>query len=555
MGYFRVMLLAALAPWLAGVSAAQPSAASAQGEERSAPPPPDLSTPEDAASPIRAIQAWHAGLSRHIPSALAWGILGAPLLLPPLVWLVWRRRARGDQRSSGQRGELLRLVTIPDPTAPSAPQAQAPHALAHLLETPLPCTTPTAAEPTSLHEVYVALGARPDLLSPFLGELSARFDASGWIALLKTSTSEPLSGICSLWIKTVARERISSWLAEHPALAEDGLVVHLPHELDAAALDAISILRADGLAVEPDGLQAELLRQLRRGLTLAYRGGDNPFVLETVARKAALPAIHQGVDDTVELRSHYPLAVLLFGLPAHRKAVAAGLSVGTDDELTHHLAEHRRRQNAPSEAEGTAFHLLLQGGSLSPGMGMALASIAGGSFSPASVVLHLSKAIKDLSSGAAKALEALGIEGALALRERPALGELLLANLKRSLGSETLEEALQSATNALREFEKTGTREAFISGLRQHQAPDFSLLRHHRQRVAEKLEQLPQAVFRTQQLWAKLSYAGSTAHDRTIAARRLGYFLAGLGPEFFRGAPRELLRLAAGASDQLRSGR
>ncbi len=496
-----------------------------EGSGRSATGQPQLDS--NSNDPLAFLFDWQRALAKRMPSALAWALLAAPFWLPLLIWLLVRmsrRRPRDDDDKADEvalksRAALPRLGELATPSVPELNLDDDHRALLR------------ADRQVSLYETFLALGGGPEPIRAWRATARDELTPELWSGFVAGEHGELRARLRARWLKRLARERVLAWMLEHPLVGGERLEVGLPDDLEVATLNELGLIGADGLGVSPDGLQEELIRRVRRALTLSYRGADNPFALQLIARRAEMPALLLGAEEAAELPETHPLTVLLCGLHALDRANTSGLVDQRGQSLQSCMDRHLEQGHPRVLGEGLATYALLPLPGPEPdAMGPALACVAGAAFSPATVALEISRQLPSMSTSA---LEALGRLAAVALAnpDQPP-GRTLLLKLRAQLG----EEVLRSELGMTRGLEQALGREIGRSPLwpaSRAGSPELALIGLHRRRLEHALYELEACYARLTQVLAKVAYAGQTRRDQRIAAQRLGFVLAGFGPQNF----------------------
>jgi len=485
-------------------------------EARPSAPKPQLDQPTSD-DPLAFLFRWQKDLSKSMPSAVAWVALAAPFWLPFCIWLLVINLRRRRRRRV--------LATPSEPPLPRLPEVSrdAPPPLELTGEQDLLARQNNAA---SLYETFVALGPTAEAVAAWRRVASEELTPELWSALVAGQHENLLPRLRARWLKRLARERIRVWLLAHDVITRDSLDIQLPDDLEVASLNELGLVGHDGLGIDPDGPQDELLRETRRLLALAYRGADSPYSLELLSKRTGSRALLLGADEHSELPSTHALAVLLCGLPVLERAAAAGLfDKALGNRLRAVLAE-AKAVDVP--AEGCASHALLGlPAPEPPGIGMLLAALTGAAIGPASVALAISR---ELGAVSAAPLERLGHLAAKALAEPHDLGgQHINHQLLDLLGQQRLEQEHQRARALEHDIERRAHKEPLWPAVSGSRAPDVALVQLHRRKVEHVLAQVQTASACLTRVLAKVAYAGRTKSDQSIAAGRLGYALAGLG--------------------------
>ncbi|MBK8480219.1 MAG: hypothetical protein IPL40_03425 [Proteobacteria bacterium] len=536
---------------------------------RAAPPTPE---PPPRASPAivalfelgreGAIDCW-AWLRQRLPGALVWPVLTAPLwvglLVLGLLRVVRARRRGGAVRGAGLAG---RMPAAPNeeagPTPAAAPDAAIelapPPELSRLEQLLL---APDGAQP-SLHETLVVLGARAEVMVALHEQAAQLLDGPRWAALAAEGRSEHLRPLRARWIAAVATDRVVQWLATQPSVAQPRLQVSRPARFEVAEVVNLGLTQANGLGVTLKPEQRALLQQAQQALSLVYERPGDPYVLIAAAERSGVGGLRALPAGVVNEGSALSLPLLLHGMAALTHASGAGLiDLAVGRELATALKEHQRVVGAPVANEGSAAHALERTrGAAAEGIGTFLAAVAGAAYSPAAVVMRLSKLAGERPDPTRQlALGRLGDRVAVALRDASeGSGAAIYANLGRVLGLELVR--VHGAE--LAEIERTTKTLALRQPLwgkegRGATPPDLALLQLHRKRI----DQQEQQVVAAQQLgWAilqQLAYTGKAGDNLANAQRRLGYAIAGFGAELVRGCDLEVVSAArevlAGAAE------
>lgn len=518
---------------------ANPQALLHPQEGRAPAPAPQLDQPESD-EPLAFVFDWQRRLAQSMPGAVAWGLLAAPFWFPLLLWVVVTRLRRRREDRSDAEGDTAAppLPRLPEVAPPSLPLLELSAEQTLLLK---------GTQEPSLHETFVALRVGTESLHAWRHVAQEDLTADLWTALVAGEHSELRRRLRTRWLKRLAFERLEAWLGEHPLVTADKAEAQVPADLEVAALNELCLVGRDGLALTPDTAQDELLRQTRRGLTLAYRGADSPYTLEYVAKQASIPALLLGPKEDLNQPPTHPLALLLHGLPAFERMVATGLfSDGRGQELREQVEEHRKKVGRPLDADGPATHLLAQLPGPEPaGIGMLLASIAGAAFSPATVSLQLSRTLGVIESGP---FQVLGRLLAPALADaNSVVGQAVQGHLRRLLGEGALRTALERTRELEHAVERQAAKEPLWPTVKAGHAPDVALMQLHRRLVEQATVRVALASARLANILAKVAYAGRQQRDQRIAAGRLGYVMAGLGPGLFEGAEDALAAAAQAA--------
>ncbi|MBK6849208.1 MAG: hypothetical protein IPG96_17305 [Proteobacteria bacterium] len=525
------------------------------------PPPPPEQPPRSSPALIALLElAWQglqdgrAWLGRRMPSALVWLVLTAPLwglvLLLAVRRVVRARRRGGAVRGAGQAGRMRASAheeTVATPAA--APEAAAePAPVLEFSRLDQLLLAADGAQP-SLHETFVVLGAGAEVVAALREQAAQLFDGPRWSALAAQGQPEQLRQLRERWVAAVATERVVHWLAAQPSIAQPRLQVSRPGRLEAGDVVNLSLTQANGLGVTLQPEQRALLQRAQRALALVYaRAGDayGLFAAATGSEVAALGALPAGVADEGSTLS---LPLLLHGMAALAHASAAGLIPGElGRELAAALQEHQRVVGKPVANEGSAVHALerTQGATVE-GIGTFLAAVAGAAYSPAAVVMRLSKLAGERPDpGRQLALARLGDRVAAALRDASrGSGAALYANLGRVLGLELVR--VHGAQMA--EIERTAKTLAARQPLwgkegRGTPAPELALLQLHRKLIDQQQRQAAAAQQLAWGILQQLAFTGKGGDNLGNAQRRLGYAIAGFGAELVRGCDLEVMSAA-----------
>lgn len=534
--------------------------ASAEDELRPPPPPPEQ-PPRSSPALIALLElAWQglqdgrAWLASRMPSGLVWLVLTAPLwglvLLLALRRVVRARRRGGAVRGAGQAGRMRAAAHEETAAATAAaPEAAAePAPVLELSRLDQLLLAADGAQP-SLHETFVVLGAGAEVVAALREQAAQLFDGPRWGALAAQGQPEQLRQLRERWVAAVATERVVRWLAAQPSIAQPRLQVSRPGRLEAGDVVNLSLTQANGLGVTLQPEQRALLQRAQRALALVYaRGGDayGLFVAAAGSEVAALGALPAGVADEGSTLS---LPLLLHGMAALAHASAAGLiPAELGRELAAALQEHQRVVGKPVANEGSAVHALERTqGATAEGIGTFLAAVAGAAYSPAAVVMRLSKLAGERPDpGRQLALARLGDRVAAALRDASrGSGAALYANLGRVLGLDLVR--VHGAQMA--EIERTAKTLAARQPLwgkegRGTPAPELALLQLHRKLIDQQQRQVAVAQQLAWGILQQLAFTGKGGDNLGNAQRRLGYAIAGFGAELVRGCDLEVMSAA-----------
>jgi hypothetical protein len=514
-----------------------------RGARTAAPAPaPELTSNQSQKGVVETVLGWHRKLAVHLTSVGAWAAMASPVWLPMFLWLIVKLvRRRGKEQPDTEQTAMSMPVLSVD-AAPPVVQRKLDPAEALMLAAP---------ESPSLYETLIAVRPTGDSLLALRKALASVTDRDGYRQQQQQPTRQWIDEVRGAWTKGLARLRVYGWLADHPLVTAESLVVQMPDELDAAALDNLALLQTSGLAVKLDGLQEQLLRNARRALAMVYRSNGDPYLLRTIRRSLDMPALLFGPDDTARDDLQFWLSLALFGEVAHKRITALGNKLGENEELGGSLAKHRASFDEPITAEGFLVALFADAPELTvPGTAGFFASIAGAAFSPAAVALQLSKRSASLQSATKKLLGSVGREVAniFGSTEQANQRAQLLENFRRLLGKQKLQSELAGAKRLLEALDSR----PLWPDMKAQQSPDLVLARLHLGELERALSELEHAANRLQQVFAKLAYAGSGKRDREIAAVRLGYAVSSLGPAFLSGTDQALQDNAKRAAEQLR---
>lgn len=344
------------------------------GSERTVAPSPTELAPRPAEDDVaKTVVGWYRKLARQLTPTGAWVVVSSPLWLPLLLWLVVKV-ARARARRTPRPGVTRAPVSMPELSisaeAPPMPKQRPLDPAAALMLVGSPVGDATSKASPSLHETFTAIAPAQDTFLAFRKALASLTDSKTYRELQKEPDPDWIARLRACWIKGLARLRVYGWLTEHPLVTGESLVVQMPDELEAAALDGIALLQTSGLAVKLDSLQDQLLRQARRALGMVYRSDGDPYLLRVVKRNLELPALLFGPNDTATDDQGFWLSLVLFGQVALERANALGSKLPQSEELAVAFAKHKASFSEPITGEGLIVAMLSENPALSlPGTG------------------------------------------------------------------------------------------------------------------------------------------------------------------------------------------
>jgi hypothetical protein len=512
----------------------------------------------------------HAGLVPLAGAGGAWAVLASPglVLIVLLLVLAFRRRAR-----RARRGPAKLLV----PTASAAPARVESTASPPSRKDPAPARASKPIEPLkleaaerlllagdgarpSMHESLLVLGADLAGLEALRSAARTALDPALWAAAVKEQRPARLAPMRSAWIRGVAAARVERWLSAHPLVLARGLGVQVPAVLEKGELDGLTLTLPDGLAAPSSGPCLELLEQARRFLGEVLEDPDDPYLLVEAARSAGIPL----VEAAGEVPDVLALAAVLHGLPAFERGVrrsavdpvpvAGGRQQATQNEFRRALEEHSSLMDSPVPAEGCSVHALRTLGRPPPeGVGVLLAAVAGAAFSPAAVLVRVSKLAAERPSPAQReALSQLGQRVRGLLSEDGDDARKLRDNLRHLLGLELLRSEEKRAEELLRAVEKLAAKAPIWRAPADVEGMDLVLARLHVRLIGQALLQGEAAGARLHEHLERLAATGQNNEHSLVASLRLGYVVAGLGVGILRGVGTDLLSLGREAEKVVR---
>lgn len=480
---------------------------------------------------VALVRSWHGSLSRLMPSAVAWAVMGTPLYLLLVLILVRRRRGRAPTRAR---------KSTPAPTRPVSPAvraaAEGPRkeeeiaALEHS-----PAEQLLLAGPMPLHEAFVVLGPDELALSTLRDSFAAKMDELAWSAAVHNTNTRLLEPVRQCWIKALVAARLKAWLQADPLVAQAGLEVTVPELHEVTEVGSLALIQPSGLGADLSEAQESLVQHARTALQQVWEV-PSPHALMVVGRRSKITALLG--DATIDL---YALALLLHGVQAlDNGATAQANPVELSAEFRRALAEHRRISELPVGGEGCAVHALhAAGGGCLDGIGTLCAAAGGAAFSAMAVTLKLSKVVSGLSSPQQEACQRLGELAASALADaRSADGTTLTANIHSMLGGALLEVAARRAEDLVHVARRLNKQPLWTDTAA---APDLALARLHRSLLQNCQRQSEAARRRLLEIFARLAYEGQQQDNRALAHCRLGYAVAGLGTALLRSTSTDLL--------------
>ena len=498
------------------------------------------------------VSAWHAKLSKTMPEGAAWAALSSPIWLPLLIVLLirWGRararrprpkkdspqaesaRAGGRPKKKKRPPTLVGLSAGAEPVDDPRPELSREQAVLSAAE----------GEAPSLYTTFLGLGTAADTVESFCAAAQLRLDAAGWAAAVAEGRPDRMRNLRRQWVLRLGMQRVVAWLREHPLL--DQLVVQAPDQVSQSAVDSLTVTQPDGLAADLSDAQRELVGRGRQALAAMLEGIDRPFHLLGVARRQKLPALISGDDDGDELDAFY-IATLIEGLASATHSADVGLGEVELAEFRGALAEHRKLGDIPVGAEGPAVHVLVNiGGESLAGIGTMMASAAGAAYSTSAVVLRLSKKAGDYGHDRPLTrLGALAIDVILDIKAGD--GETIWRNAGDLFGISRLADELKRIDQIIKaRHRQTGKSLWPENPNEETKRPDAALLELHRAQVSYAAKEAEVARARLYEILAALCNRGKDSSAETIAMRRLGYALAGIGAPLLRSTSTEMLSAA-----------
>lgn len=511
---------------------------------RQAAPPPQIEAPND--DPLGFVIGWQKDLAKRVTSPVSWVLILSPFWLP--IFVLWIRRivvARKKNRKEKEREQ---------PPLPRLPELATPKLALPMQSSAAQSVFLDAKEGIALVERFAALGVSEEVLVVWQKLLQNELSPKIWQAWIDGNHGELRERLGTRWLKQLAFERIRLWLLEHPLIQGEQLDVEISSDLEVASINELGLIsKTTGLGVNPDSAQQEVLRYAKRALTLAYRGADNPYTMEMLAKKADLPALLLGPDDSLDLPSTYHLSIALHGVNALRRAVKIKLISERGEDYAASLMQHRKQKKKEVKAESCVSHaLLFLPDTEAKGIGVFLAAVAGAAFSPQTVALEISRHLTQLDN---KAFEKLGRLCAESLAKPSSeSGQLFVLQIKRMLGEKTLKDGLIEVQRIEHEISQHCQKAPIWSGVKISSSPLLSMFQAHKAKIEYTLNLVPFAEARLSQILAKVAYAGAAKRDQVLAASRLGYVLAGLGSQLFVGQSEKLIEASKAAINELYPG-
>ncbi len=496
---------------------------------------------------------WHRWLSGYMSPYVAWGVLSSPIWFSLIFFLIRAATGNGPagvkkkkQQTLSRKESVLRPL-IGEEKEPEAPPLE-------LIPTEKLLTAAEQKRP-SIYETFLILGANEDVLRSFRRIVAEDLEAVYWEAAIKDGRTDLLRSLRAKWVKDLAVKRVVAWLSEHPHVTHAGLKVNAPPAYDVSELDSLTLTQPDGLGAQISANQLVLLKQARTGLAQVFQAAENPYTLFLVAQACKISALSGFKNDGD--REPYPLALLFTGLKALSHGTTVQLNTAQHaQEFSQAIEEHHRLVKTDVPGEGCVVHALYRTAGVSlPGIGSLLASAAGAAFSPASVVISVSKQVNALSHDQQNAIARLGAAFLEAFGKKEGSDcKAILANLRRLLGVELLEAEGQRVHALGRLTERLSSKEPlWQSKSTPVPPPDLALVKLHQKMVEHLRRQAPLVERRILEIWDKLAFAGSKADNLQNAHCRIGYVVVGLGMNLLHSTSTDLLSIGREAASKLSS--